>query len=87
MTLNAKGAIGRFRASLKRVYYNYNAKLQGVPGNKALTIVHNQANALEIMALSPLAYHLAELFHTSNDLPYVTYVTNGLASLMQRSGY
>ena len=34
--------------------------------------VHHQANELELMALTPLARYLADLFSTPNELPYVT---------------
>ena len=70
MTLNAKGAINRFRVSLRRIYYN--EKLQGASDENALRTVHDQANELELMALTPLAHYLANLFDTPNELPYVT---------------
>ena len=70
LTLNAKAAINRFRVSLKRVYYN--DKLQGASDENALRTLHNQANELELMALTPLAHYLANLFTTPNELPYVT---------------
>ena len=70
LTLNAKAAINKFRVSLKRVYYN--DKLQGASDENALRAVHTQANELELMALTPLAHHLANLFTTPNELPNVT---------------
>ena len=70
MTLNAKGAINRFRVSLRRIYYN--EKLQGASDENALRTVHDQANELELMALTPLAHYLANLFDTPNELPHVT---------------
>ena len=70
MTLNAKAAINRFRVSLRRVYYN--DKLQGASDENALRTVHNRPNELELMALTPLAHYLANLFNTPNELPYVT---------------
>ena len=70
MTLNAKAAINRFRVSLRRMYYN--EKLQGASDENALRTVHNRANELELMALTPLAHYLANLFDTPNELPYVT---------------
>ena len=69
MTLNAKSAINRFRVSLRRMYFN--EKLQGASDEDALRIVHDQANELELMALTPLAHYLANLFDTPNELPYV----------------
>ena len=73
MTLNAKGAINRFRVSLRRIYYN--EKLQGASDENALSTVHDQANELELMALTPLAQYLANLFDTPHELPYVTSAT------------
>ena len=70
LTLNAKTAINRFRVSLRRVYYN--DKLQGASDENALRTVHTRANELELMALTPLAHYLANLFTTPNELPYVT---------------
>ena len=68
--LNAKGPINRFRVSLRRMYYS--EKLQGASDEDALRTVHDQANELELMALTPLAHYLANLFDTPNELPYVT---------------
>ena len=51
MTLNAKGAINRFRVSLRRVYYN--EKLLGASDNNALRTARDQANELKLMALTP----------------------------------
>ena len=70
VTLNAKAAINRFRVSLKRVHcYD---KLQGASEENALRTVHTQANELELMALTPLAHCLANLFTTPKELPCVT---------------
>ena len=66
LTLNAKAAINRFRVSLKRM--NYNALLQEASDENALRTVHNQANKLKLMVLTPLAHHLANLFSTPNKL-------------------
>ena len=60
--IEAAGAINRFRVSLRRMYYN--EKLQGASDDDALRTVHDQANELELMALTPLAHHLANLFDT-----------------------
>ena len=73
MTLNAKGAINRFRVSLRRIYYN--EKLQGASDDNALRTAHDQANELELMALTLLAQYLANLFDTPHELPYVTSAT------------
>ena len=68
--IEAAGAINRFQVSLRRMYYN--EKLQGASDDDALRTVHDQANELELMALTPLAHYLANLFDTPNELPYVT---------------
>ena len=73
MTLNAKSAINRFQVSLRRVYHN--EKLLGAPDNNALRTAHDQANELELMALTPLVQYLANLFDTPHELPYVTSAT------------
>ena len=62
--------MNRFRVSLRRVYYN--AKLLGADDNQALDAARAQANDLELMALTPLAQYLADLFDTPQELPYVT---------------
>ena len=70
MTLCGQAAMNRFRVSLRRVYYN--AKLLGADDRQALDAACAQANALELMALTPLAQYLADLFDTPQELPYVT---------------
>ena len=70
MTLCGQAAMNRFRVSLRRVYYN--AKLLGADDCQALDAACAQANALELMALTPLAQYLADLFDTPQELPYVT---------------
>ena len=70
MSLCGQAAMNRFRVSLRRVYYN--AKLLGADDNQAHDAACAQANALELMALTPLAQYLADLFDTPQELPYVT---------------
>ena len=70
MSLCGQAAMNRFRVSLRRVYYN--AKLLGADDNQALDAARAQANDLELMALTPLAQYLADLFDTPQELPYVT---------------
>ena len=73
MTLNAKGAINRFRSAAKRLFHN--AQLQGHTGDGALAIVQCQANEIELMAIRPLAQLLASLFCTNTDLPFTASAT------------
>ena len=59
MTLNAKGVISRFRASLKRVYNN--AKLQAQPEHKALTIMALSLSDAAFWLLARYADSIANL--------------------------
>ena len=70
MTLCGQAAMNRFRVSLRRVHYN--AKWSGADDRQALDAACAQANALELVALTPLAQYLADLFDTPQELPYVT---------------
>ena len=69
LTLNAKTAINRFRVSLKRVYYN--DKLQGASDENACAQCILRQMSLNSWPYT-LAHYLANLFSTSNELPYVT---------------